>query len=147
MKSINIFLKDGVYRISPSDKTSKGMFMASYHVIFLDPSISLQELGQEVLKNLNEPPNVIPHPRSKEDMIEFRKQWHRAMQIKSWRSFVKGAKDILIMKQEDKIKIVPTRNDESEGSFYHLNNKARFCSADDPEALGQAIIDAFADCE
>lgn len=113
----------------------------------MEQEISLRELGIKILEVLNAPIVTVPHPRSREEWSESSKIWNQAMKIKSWKSFANNAKKLELCLKDNQIEITPSKHGSPNDFFAFLSDKARSCSADDPEALGQAIIDAFADCE
>jgi len=146
-KRMSIFLKESIYRICPNIQTTEGAWKGDLFVIFLEQDVPLVELGQKILNTLGMPRKIIPHPQSLPEANDRAKKWYKAMKIKSWKSFAKNAKDLELILYENKIEIMPTKNEQPKGFFEFLSEKSRFCPIDDPEALGQAIIDAFNDCE
>lgn len=144
LKRASIYLIDRLYRIVPYTLSDQGVPKAELSIIFLEQNISLHELGEKALYALHKPKHTIPHPNHEERKIRL-DEWLRAMKVKSWRYIVKNAKSISLDVINNQIQLSSWKPDGR--GFGSSGKPERTCPDVDPEALGQAIIDTFSDCE
>jgi uncharacterized secreted protein with C-terminal beta-propeller domain len=150
MKMASVYLnKNNIYVVTFS-KTTVGLYSAYYPIFFLKMSDSPSEIGKKALEALDGFTLGVPHPKNQEEFKKYDDEHDKAMQIKSWRSFVKKTKSIeLEAKEKNEIEVIPLKNTtkiKDAGDFQPLPEKTRLCSPD-PETLGLAILAAFEDCE
>lgn len=136
---------DNIYRINPYTQTDKGLSRAELLVIFLDQDASFQELGEKTLYALHKPKHIVPHLMNKEDTESRLHEWYKLMKIKSWQQVVKNGKSITVYISDGQIHLSSSKPDGR--GFGPSGKPERTCPDVDPEALGQAIIDTFNDCE
>ncbi|MGL4426363.1 MAG: hypothetical protein ACRCUQ_01215 [Alphaproteobacteria bacterium] len=152
MKMASIYLSKDVLRIVTFSKTTVGLSSAYYPIFFLKISDRPSEIGKKALEALDGFTVGVPHPKNQEEHRLELQQFCERMQIKSWRGFLKGTKEVdLELETSGLIKITPMINFidakiKGRGDFYWLYEKTRLSSTD-PEELGRAILAAFEDCE
>lgn len=146
-KSASIYLKDGMIRILPIVTTTQHISLEAEPVFFLHASDAVETIGKIALEAFDYCRADFPHPSNQHEFTLHSRSINKAMKIKTWKAFQLGAKTLSIRIENSIISIHPYKNEGVRAGFTPLGKeKVRTCSLD-PAELGQAILDAFKDCE
>lgn len=146
-KDISIYLKDEMIRILPIVTTTQDISLQAEPVFFLKSNDPVETIGRIALEAFDYCRTGFPHPSNQHEFTLHSRSINKAMKIKTWKAFKLGAKVLDVSINNNVISIHPYKNEGVRAGFTPLDNeKVRTCSLD-PAELGQAILDAFKDCE
>ncbi|SRR6266705_305001 len=140
--SASAFLRDGKIYIQAFSKTKNGVWIASGPVYVVEEKNS-DQLGQKALDALGRSRQGVPHPTQAE-WKAIQEPMLQAAGVKSWTTFAKGAKAVGLNLENDTITMEPSSDYANEGGT-SLPEKKRY-SKPVAQELGQALLEAFADC-
>jgi hypothetical protein len=139
-KAASAYLYGGKIYLHPHSKTTEGVWILSSPI--LTTSEQDQQLGNKLMSTLSKSTENAPHPKSWKGIDD---PLIKAEGARSFAAFVKAARAVFIILDNNGVAFIPSRNGPK-GSSIHLNEKIIHT---DPSGgnLANALIEAFAACE
>ncbi|WP_428267755.1 hypothetical protein [Haliangium sp.] len=137
MKTAQIYLRKGKLLVGTLSRTEFGVWVVDGPYSTMAMPCESEVVGTSVIAAIERSRNV-PHPR---DPTEKMALILSAAGVKSWGTFVKGAKEVLVDLDGAQYIITPTSNQGARGGFTPLiEKKVRISSAVSPAQLGEAVF-------
>jgi hypothetical protein len=138
MKTCNVYFDENLIYIVASATTSHGFNVATQPMVRLPRAVSHADLGERVYEVLTKSGGIVPTPK---DLAQLNKTLLEFLGYRSWRTFEREAKCVLVELTEQGVRATPTVTG-SEGGFLYRPELAMRAS-DDAEDIGRVILQAL----
>ena len=136
MKRATVYFRKKMYLVSPSSKTTDGVWLLVEPCIAVPEASSNEELERAIRVSLDRSRTDIPHPRiwerRREPLLEL-------AGVKSWSTFSKGASCLDVEDEGYRIVLVPTKNLGSTKGFVDDLSRQIILDGYRSDVLGAAV--------
>lgn len=145
MKEAVVNVRKKKWIIGTYSQTVDGVWIHDGDYAVLSDDADPSELGVSLMLALSRSVSGIPHPKSWDG---HREPLLRAAGVRSWNTYVKGAKSISVRQDDKKIMLTPMANRGARGGFTFLLERTVEVAATAADAeIGAAILQALTYCE
>ena len=141
MKSTNVYLKNKILFIVPTATTDRGVGIHYYPIEQLDCERSSLDIGEAILKGLENSLDGVPHPSN---WVEVLKPLFKIVGVKDWKSFNKNSKLVGVFDTGTQFVFEPTKNEGSKKGYVTISNE--IIRVDTPltlEEIGQKVLECL----
>jgi len=124
------------------DTTVDGIPVVTDDIAVLDADVGTRELGEAVLGAVGRARGGIPRVQREEGEIRLQALL-RAAGVRSWRSFMRGCRDVSVFAVEGGVELMPSVNLGAREGFVGLPDESITVAADDPVMVGEAVYRAL----
>jgi hypothetical protein len=142
VKRASAYLRADRVIIQAYSRTTAGLWISTGSVAQISPD-EPEEIRRQLLASLQASEDGVPHPK---EWTGFLKPFLSAVGVRSWKSFVNGAKYVGVKLDKWVVTFTPNKNNGAKDGFVPIPGKARSVpqvSAD----LGRELLAAFSDAE
>jgi hypothetical protein len=144
MNKARIDLRKKILFINPLSKTTTGVFVSEGDPVTLAEGCPKKLKGEAAIDALQRSRESVPHPKN---WKAFGASRRAAAGVKSWRSYVRGTRCLLLEVEGDLLKILPSDNlGAREGIQARPEDAIVLAYPSTPEEVGEAIERAFGLC-
>jgi hypothetical protein len=144
LRKATAYLRKNRIVICPVSETTDGVGIVSMPIFDIDVN-DLSGLGQATLAAVENSKKQVPHPTLNE-WNELFDPVLKATGVKSWNTFSRSAKNVMISFETNRVVFVPTKNLGPRDGFSPLFEKER-SSAPTVAEVGAALKASFGDAE
>lgn len=145
MRSATVNERDGVLFICPSSLTVDGIWIDTGPLFKIEPGSSKHAIGEAILTALDASRVSVPQPS---DWSSVTQPLLQAAGVKSWSTFMKRAKAVILRQDEIGLSLIPHKNlGPKEGFQAILENIATLRFPSSAQSIGNAVIDSLSRCK
>jgi hypothetical protein len=145
MKSAAVFSRNGVLYFHSQSRTTAGVWIATSPFLRIEPDGSPARKGEAAVEALRASQDGVPHPTNWNGLLT---PLLELAGVKSWSTFMKGAKSLGLEVEGDGLKMVPTRNlGPKEGFEAVPEQTVEIPFSSSPDQVGMALDEAMARCQ
>ena len=127
-------------------QTEVGLWLEQGACTMLPSSVEPAIIGQAARDALSRSGKIIPHPTEWKSVDEDNPILELAG-IKRWSAFRKGARALGVSLYDDRIELIPSENEGSQGFGHLTDDSLRLAPDASTEELGTAINEALRRCK
>jgi hypothetical protein len=145
MKGATVYERGGVLYFSPSSLTTAGVWIGTEPLLRLDPGSSSVDLGESASDVLNASHEGVPHPTNWSALLE---PLLRLAGVKSWTTFMKGAKCVSLRLDCSGLRLIPHHNLGGKEGYRPIEEQVIVLVSPSPlEAIGKAVYESLSRCK